>query len=94
MKEYIKRWPELEDFLKDVDERINKAMRPANEVILDDVELCALLHMSKRKSAQWREQRQLPFHKLGGKIYYIYSDILVLLHKNRVESDFENKNIL
>ena len=89
MHTYIERWPELKDFIDEIDERIKKAHRPADELILDDTELCSLLHMSKRTSASIRHQKLLPYHKVGGKIYYLYSDVLIFLKKNRVEAGLQ-----
>lgn len=86
MNTYLNRWPELADFLKDVEDRVNKALRPANEVILDDLELQRILYISKRTSASLREQRLIPFHKSQGKIYYLLSDVLEYIKRNRVEA--------
>jgi hypothetical protein len=87
MNTYLDRWPELADFLKDIDNRVNKALRPPNETILDDVELQRMLFISKRTSATLREQRLIPFHKSAGKIYYLLSDVLEYLRKHRVEAN-------
>lgn len=92
MNAYSNRWPELVDFLKDIDNRINKALRPANEVILDDVELQRMLFISKRKSAMLREQRLLPYHKSSGKIYYLLSDVLDYIKRHRVEATDDIRN--
>ena len=86
MNTYLNRWPELADFLKDMEDRVNKALRPANEVILDDLELQRILYISKRTSASLREQRLIPFHKSQGKIYYLLSDVLEYIKRNRVEA--------
>ncbi len=86
MNTYLERWPELADFLKEIDNRVNKALRPANEVILDDIELQQMLFISKRTAATLREQRLITFHKSAGKIYYLLSDVLEYLRNHRIES--------
>lgn len=67
--------------LKQTIENINK---PPEYTILDDVDLCNFLKVSKRTSAYWREKGEITYSKLGGKIYYKLSDILILMKKHAV----------
>jgi len=95
MHEYTKRWPELEEFLKEIDERIYKAMRPADEVIHDDVDLRNILKISKRQAAKLRAEKRITYFKSGGKIYYTLADILNYVKKFKVsaaDSNFKIKN--
>lgn len=41
---------------------------------------------ARQTLAQWRnEQRQLPYYKVGSRVFYKGSDILAFIEKNRVE---------
>ena len=78
------RWPELKEFLLELDQRTLRNTRDASEVILDDVDFCKYLHISKRKTAELRAQRKIRYSKTGGKIYYFLSDILEYVRKNAI----------
>jgi hypothetical protein len=62
-------------------ERLN---RPPEQVLLDDVELRQLLKVSKRTTAYLREKELITYSKLGGKIYYLYSDVLEMISRNQI----------
>jgi hypothetical protein len=76
--------PEFPDLIERVRDEVEKAKRPSEEVIYDDVDLREFLKVSKRTTAYWREKGLITFSKLGGKIYYRLSDILLLLKKYEV----------
>jgi hypothetical protein len=63
-----------------------KAHRPAEELILDDFQLCQKLNVSKRTTASWRATGIIAYHKVGGIVLYLYSDVLKMLRENRKES--------
>lgn len=65
---------------------LENILRPANEIIYDDVDLRNLLKVSKRTLAYWRERGMITFSKLGGKIYYRLSDVLALLKEYEVQA--------
>lgn len=92
-KEYLKRWPELKEFLVDIDEKISKAIRPAEEVILDEVDLCNFLKISKRLSAKLRSERLITYYKSGGKLYYKLSDIIKYATSHKVPAISESIKI-
>jgi hypothetical protein len=62
-------------------ERLN---RPPEQVLLDDVELRKLLKVSKRTTAYLREKGLITYSKLGGKIYYLYSDVLEMISRHQI----------
>lgn len=64
--------------------KIEQVGRPAEELIVDDVELCEMLHVSKRTAATWRAQRVIKYSLIKGKIYYIYADVLAFIKKYSV----------
>jgi len=91
---FYRRYPEFEEFtkelLKEIDARFYNALRPANEVILDDLDLQKKLHVSKRQTANLREQRLIGHSKPLGKYYYTLQDVLNYTKLNRVEPDPQN----
>ena len=70
---------DLEGKIQQLDQKIEQIKRPADQEILDDVELCARLNVSKRTTATWRALRMIPHSVIGGKIYYVYSDVLAFI---------------
>jgi hypothetical protein len=86
---YIK-FPELKQFLIDIEERQMRAFRDPKEVILDDYDFCKLLKISKRKSAEIRARREIRYYKSGGKVYYILSDVLEYIKRNAFPSIYES----
>lgn len=57
------------------------ALRPANEVLLDDVDLQALLKVSKRHTADLRGRKLIAFSQPtpNGKVYYLLSDAITYI---------------
>lgn len=85
--------PEFPDLIEKVKGEVEKAKRPAEEVIYDDVDLQELLKVSKRTTGYWREKGMITFSKVGGKIYYLLSDILAFLKKFEVAAVDSNLKI-
>ncbi len=86
----------IEELIKSVNElkeTVASAARPAHEVIYDDVDLRNMLKVSKRTLAYWRERGLITFSKLGGKIYYRLSDVLLLLKENETPAVTSNLKI-
>lgn len=52
------------------------------EIYLSSVQVCKILHISKRTLQQYRDDNILPFIQIGGKIIFKQSDILKVLEKN------------
>lgn len=63
----------IESFVSDL---VQKNHRPANEIILDDVELRDLLKISRRTALKYRSSGRLKNYKVDNKIYYFLADIL------------------
>ena len=85
-KNVLKENPELEEILQNILREVQQAKRPADETILDDVDLREFLKISKRTCASLREKRLITYSKIGGKIYYRLEDVLKYIAKNRVEA--------
>mgnify|MGYP000894114008 CR=1 FL=1 len=77
--------PGWQEFILQVRHEIAQVHRPADQIILDDVDLCNLLKLSKRTTAELRAQRQIVFYKCGGRILYKLSDALDYIDRNRIE---------
>ena len=91
--DYLKRWPELKEFLIEIDDKISKAMRPAEEVILDETDLCNFLKISKRLAAKLRSERLITYYKTGGKLYYKLSDVIKYATTCKIPAISENLKI-
>lgn len=70
-----------------------EAKRPADELILNEADLCKMLKVSKRTAATWRSTGTIAFHKVGGIVFYLYSDVLKMIKSNRIDSVLDNLNI-
>jgi hypothetical protein len=81
---YSKEIHELTTTLENIKQIIQDFSKPPEHIIFDDVDLRNFLKVSKRTSASWRERGEITYSKLGGKIYYRFSDILALIKKNEV----------
>lgn len=79
---YTDRWPELKSFIDEVDERISRVSLPADQVILDDLDVQRTLKISKRKLAQLRAER---------KIKYYFSDDETPIPKNGSKTAMEDQ---
>lgn len=61
----------------------NLRKRPFNnEVYLTDKELADILKLSRWTLLEWRNNGQIPYFKLGGKILYRESDVQEMLKKH------------
>jgi hypothetical protein len=52
-----------------------------NEKLLDNQDLCFMLHVSKRTLQRYRTEGGLPYLKRGQKIYYKASDVKEFLNR-------------
>ncbi len=68
---------EEQSFEERVKAIIEKSNRPAEEVILDDLDIQNLLKVSRRTSLNYRKSGVLPYHQINkGKIIYILSEVI------------------
>ena len=59
---------------------IEKSNRPAEEVILDDLDIQTLLKVSRRTTLNYRKSGLLPYHQINkGKIFYILSEVITAI---------------
>ncbi len=79
------RTPSAQEFIKELKREILNSKRPPEEIILDETDLCNLLHISKRHAADLRKEGILRYSKIGGKLYYLLSDVLEMIRIYRIE---------
>lgn len=60
---------------------INQHHRPADEVILDDVDIRNLLKISRRTSLEYRKKGVYKYYKLDGKTFYILAEVIAGIKK-------------
>lgn len=79
-----------QEFIKELRHEILKYQRPPDEVILDEVDFCQFLRISKRQAAYLRSEGQVTYSKIGGKLYYRLSDILSFIERHQIKSVSDN----
>jgi hypothetical protein len=73
--------PEAQEFIRELKNEFLKFQRPADQVIIDEVELCGMLHISKRHAADLRKEGKIQYSKDGGKLYYKLSWVLEYIER-------------
>lgn len=92
MKDLFQRNPELKEIIAELKSELLSVSRPAEEVILDDVDIRKTLKVSKRTMANYRSNGHIAYSQHGnGKIYYKLSDVLKFINDNRI--DFGNLDL-
>jgi hypothetical protein len=82
--------PSAQDFFKELRREMLNVKRPPEEIILDETDICELLHISKRHAADLRKEGTLIYSKIGGKLYYVLSDVLEMIKNHRTEIPTNN----
>ncbi len=59
----------------------NMQLNNPDKLIYDTQEICQLFHISPRTLTEWRNKNDLPYSKIGNKIYFKRQDILNLIDK-------------
>lgn len=77
--------PEAQEFIRVLKSEVLKFQRPADQVIIDEVELCNILHISKRHAADLRKEGKIEYSKDGGKLFYKLSWILKYIDKFKAQ---------
>lgn len=82
------RYQELKELIRVIRHEIQQAQRPPDQIILVDQDVMQILKISKRKLEYLKSEGEIPYHqpKQRSSTYYLLSDILEWLQKNRVES--------
>ena len=77
--------PAAQEFIRELKSEVLKFQRPADQVIIDEVELCSILHISKRHAADLRKEGKIQYSKDGGKLFYKLSWVLDYIDKYRID---------
>lgn len=75
----------LADFVKELKAELLILQKDPETIILDETDLCNLLHISKRHAIDLRKEGKIRYAKDGGKIYYKLSWVLEYIDKYRVD---------
>jgi len=62
-----------------------------SQVWLDKQDILQRMHVSSSTLQKWRKKKLLPYSRLGRKIYYLESDLLMMLENARVEEEKSGK---
>ena len=81
------RLPEWHDLIGRIKYEFTQIQRPADQIMLNDSELCKMLKLSKRTIASLRANKEIAFHTCGRRILYKLSDVLEYVDRNRVDAD-------
>ena len=84
--EELARLPLWEEILGQIKYECTQFQRPADQVILDDADVCRMLKVSRRTTATLRSTGQITYYKCG-KILYKLSDVLEYLEHNKVTAE-------
>lgn len=82
--------------LDEQDKTLEEINKPKNmleeERLLDNQELCQLLHVSKRTLQRYRDSGELPFQTVYKKTYYKESDVFAFIRINFDKKRRNNNN--
>ena len=78
---------ELELIVHKIDEELHASHQEECEHLLDNQDLCDLLHVSKRTLQRYRTSKMIPYFQLKHKIYYKLHDVHEFIEKYIKPSD-------
>lgn len=61
---------------------LTEKQKNPQDVFLDNQEFIQLMNISKRTSQSWRDEGYISFSQVGGKVYFLMSDVKQLLEQN------------
>ncbi len=68
------------------------ASEKKRNTVYDNADLMALLHVSRRTLATWRDQGVISFSQFASKIYYSQQDVDIFLEKHHVKPTKYRRN--
>lgn len=68
-----KSWSQINEKLNELNQQ---QQRPANEVIIDDVDLRDIFNVKRRTTLNYRKSGKLKYSKINGRNFYFLSDVL------------------
>ncbi|GHU91144.1 DNA-binding protein [Bacteroidia bacterium] len=86
--DYFETWMErlskkLSEIGKDLKSLVNtNQVFDKDEKLLDNQDMCFMLHISKRTLQRYRTENGLPYIKYGQKIYYKAADVREFINRN------------
>lgn len=79
MERIMSRFDKQDKMLTELKQRNNTL---DGECLLDNQDVCQLLHISKRTLQRYRSSGELPYHRLYQKTYYKESDVHAFIRLN------------
>ena len=76
----------IDQRLQHIEEKLNH-LSPAKPEWLDNLDVCNLLHISKRTLESYREKGYLSYTRIGGRIFYSQSAIDDWLNSHMVRKE-------
>lgn len=76
---------EAEEFLRELRNELLLIKKDPDTIILDEPDLCEILHCSKRHAANLRTEGKIRYSKDGGKIYYKLSWVVEYIDNHRID---------
>ena len=78
-----------EDLLAEILEQLQKIAKklpdgnnPASSLgIMDNADMLGVLKITNRTAIRWRQEKKLPFFRIGGKVYYRIADIEKMINE-------------
>ncbi|MGE0567695.1 MAG: helix-turn-helix domain-containing protein [Bacteroidia bacterium] len=68
--------------LDTLNEHVKKLTTPSHQKFLDNEEFLTLMKISKRTAQVWRDEGKISFSQIGNKIYYLLSDVEILIKEH------------
>ena len=91
----VKAFDKCFSLLERIDARLNSLEKREfgvdGERLLDNQDLCQLLNVDKKTLERYRRSGRLPLLKVGGKIFYKYSEIVDVMQNLR-KYDFDKES--
>lgn len=81
----FKTYPDLIEVVKYIEELISIGCCPPEFEFWSNRRLCKELEISERKAAYLRSKEHIDFIKIDGLLYYLKSDVLKMIHRNKVK---------
>ena len=68
--------------MDELESALTKKQKNPEDVFIDNQEFIQLMNISKRTAQTWRDEGYINFSMIGYKIYYLMSDVRLLIDRN------------
>jgi hypothetical protein len=84
---------QFQELLSKVDQihlQVSSLNKKPDDVLIDNPEFIAYMHISKRTAQTWRDEKRIPFTQIGAKIYYKLADVMKLIEHYTRQPDIQS----